>query len=128
MEIKKAKSWNQFDFKIRKSRSSNSNSQEQWRKQWNSVTKKEYWKNVNENKTNDNIKEKSIIKTKKKLNFGFKHLKELCDKDPSEIVFVMSNITNGFMNLFKQYKDPDWIILLMKVSAKFVLQILIKIK
>lgn len=50
--------------------------------------------------------------------FGFKHLEELCNKEPSEIIFVISNTKNGFMDLFKQNKAPDWLLLLIKVSAK----------
>jgi len=51
-------------------------------------------------------------------HFGYKHLEELSDKEPSDIVFVVCNKSNGFVNLFKQNKDPDWLFLLMKISAK----------
>lgn len=53
-----------------------------------------------------------------KFDFGYKRLEELCNKDMSEIIFVMSNKSNGFMDLFKQNKEPDWIFLLMKITAK----------
>jgi len=57
-------------------------------------------------------------KYKNNYTFGYKRLEELCNKEPSEIVFVISNKTNGFIDLFKQNKEPDWIFLLIKVSAK----------
>lgn len=82
---------------------------------------REKWKNTqnqmkNSSNNNDNSKDKQNVI--KKFNFGYKRLEELCDKDPSEIIFVICNKTNGFIDLFKQNKDPDWIFLLMKVSAK----------
>lgn len=73
------------------------------------------------NKNSDNISESNSNEKNgsvRNMYFGFKRLQELCEKDPSEIVFVMTNKTNGFMDLFKQNKDPDWIFLLIKVSAK----------
>ncbi|KAL5237885.1 hypothetical protein ACI65C_005295 [Semiaphis heraclei] len=57
-------------------------------------------------------------KKMKKYFFGFKQLEELCNKDLSDIIFVICNKNNGFVDLFKQNKEPDWIYLLMKVSAK----------
>ncbi|XP_050443204.1 NFX1-type zinc finger-containing protein 1-like [Adelges cooleyi] len=54
----------------------------------------------------------------KKRYFGFKHLEELSEKDPSEIVVVMCNSSNGFMDLFQLDKEPDWLFLIMKVTAK----------
>lgn len=51
-------------------------------------------------------------------HFGFKHLEELSEKEPSDIVFVICNQSNGFIDLFKQNKDPDWLFLLMKITAK----------
>ncbi|XP_060863746.1 NFX1-type zinc finger-containing protein 1-like [Metopolophium dirhodum] len=51
-------------------------------------------------------------------HFGFKHLEELSDKEPSDIVFVICNQSNGFVDLFKQNKDPDWLFLLIKITAK----------
>jgi hypothetical protein len=79
----------------------------------------EKWKN-NKNKNDSNSKNSSKDKQNilRKLNFGYKCLEELCNKDPSEIIFVMFNKTNGFIDLFKQNKDPDWIFLLMRVTAK----------
>lgn len=79
------------------------------------------WKNdQNQTKKGTNYYDISNDKQKevKKFVFGYKRLEELCEKDPSEITFVISNKTNGFMDLFKQNKDPNWIFLLMKVSAK----------
>lgn len=63
---------------------------------------------------NGNTQQKDM----KNYVFGYKRLEELCDKDPSEIIYVISNTRNGFMDLFKQNKNPDWIFLLMKISAK----------
>ncbi|XP_001949970.2 NFX1-type zinc finger-containing protein 1 [Acyrthosiphon pisum] len=107
------------------------NRQENWRPQYNSENRQEQlnfkqnsenrqdrWggKKIEQNEYPDNgTTENKIIN---KYSFGFKRLEELCSKDPSEIVFVMSNKVNGFMDLFKQNKEPDWIFLLMKVSAK----------
>lgn len=54
----------------------------------------------------------------RKKHFGFKHLEELSDKEPSDIVFVICNQSNGFIDLFKQNKDPDWLFLLIKITAK----------
>lgn len=53
-----------------------------------------------------------------KKHFGFKHLEELCNKEPSDIVFVICNKSNGFIDLFSQNKDPDWLFLLMKTTVK----------
>lgn len=55
--------------------------------------------------------------TEKKY-FGYRRLEELSDKEPSDIAFVMFNKSNGFVDLFKENKDPDWLFLLMKVTAK----------
>lgn len=68
--------------------------------------------------------DRNIGKTEKQIHFSFKRLEELCNKDISEIIFVMSNKSNGFMDLFKQNKGPDWIFLLLK----FVLQNSLKVK
>lgn len=57
-------------------------------------------------------------KIMEKFDFGFERLKNLCDKDSCEIIFIISNETNGFMDLFKQNKNSEWLFLLMKVSAK----------
>uniref|UniRef100_A0A2S2NW97 NFX1-type zinc finger-containing protein 1 n=2 Tax=Schizaphis graminum TaxID=13262 RepID=A0A2S2NW97_SCHGA len=65
----------------------------------------------------DNIKNKYQEKIIKK-HFGFKHLEELSNKESSDIVFVICNQSNGFIDLFKQKKDPDWLFLLMKITAK----------
>jgi len=89
-------------------RPNNSNHQDQHKYKLKSLIKES-----NNNNTNQND-----IKTKDNFKFGYKRLEELCCKDASEIVFVMSNKVNGFMDLFKQNKEPDWIFLLMKVSAK----------
>ncbi|KAL4098189.1 hypothetical protein QTP88_022837 [Uroleucon formosanum] len=87
--------------------SNNSNHQDQQKyKQKSSI------KESNNNNTNKN----DI--TKENFKFGYKRLEELCCKDAFEIVFVMTNKVNGFMDLFKQNKEPDWIYLLMNVSAK----------
>ncbi|XP_060877240.1 NFX1-type zinc finger-containing protein 1-like [Metopolophium dirhodum] len=111
--------------------SSSTNTKEQWRKkqkspntpeQWgekhNSENSPERWERkqfeLNEYFNNGKIEKKNT----NTYGFGFIRLAELCCKDPSEIVFVMSNEVNGFMDLFKQNKEPDWIFLLMKVSAK----------
>lgn len=51
-------------------------------------------------------------------HFGFKHLEELSDKEPSDIVFVICNKSNGFVDLFSQNKEPDWLFLLMKTTVK----------
>lgn len=92
-----------FEQKIEESHSTNSNRQEYLKTKENSL----------KTDTNNDDKVNKTIKM-----FHFKRLEELCNKNPSEIVFVMSDKTNGFMDLFKQHKDPDWIFLLMKVSAK----------
>ncbi|XP_060843722.1 NFX1-type zinc finger-containing protein 1-like [Rhopalosiphum padi] len=107
------------------------NRQSQWTSIHNSENRQKNWKvnknseNRRETARNNEFKQKQDFDNdnnnkncKKKFTFGFNRLEELCSKEPSEIVFVMSNKTNGFMDLFKQDKDPDWIFLLMKVSAK----------
>jgi len=114
-----------FNFKCPISQSgqlhpNNSNREEQWNKNQNLANGQEQMVHK-QNKSNNGIdgnSEKQINDTKKKFYFPYKRLEELCYKDPAEIVFVMSDKTNGFMNLFKQNKDPDWLFLLMKVSAK----------
>lgn len=70
--------------------------------------------------TPENLKNKRFRYSDQNRNkfFGFKHLEELSDKEPSEIVFVVCDKSNGFMDLFKQNKDPDWLYLLMKITAK----------
>jgi len=68
----------------------------------------------NEKFDNDNNKKISI----QKYSFGIERLAELCCKDSTEIVFVLSNNVNGFVELFKQKQEPDWIFMIMKVSAK----------
>ncbi|XP_027846821.2 NFX1-type zinc finger-containing protein 1-like [Aphis gossypii] len=87
--------------------SNNANHQEQEYKQKSSFNET-YNNKINQNEflSNNNFR------------FGYKRLEELIFKDPSEIVFVMSNKVNGFLDLFKQNKEPDWIYLLIKVSAK----------
>lgn len=94
---------------IRKSLLSNHNQQEQL-KNTNIEANKE---NSTKNHSNSNVNE-----LEKKFTFNFKRLEELCKKDISEIIFVMSNKSNGFMDLFKQNKGPDWLFLLMQISAK----------
>lgn len=126
----------------RKTNRHSDNRQENWRKNQNRENKqsqstskcnferKDQWR-VNKNSENrrergrkyefgqqQDFDNETINTNKNKFFFGFKRLEELCDKEPSEIIFVMSNKTNGFMDLFKQNKEPDWIFLLMKVSAK----------
>ncbi|XP_060856237.1 NFX1-type zinc finger-containing protein 1-like [Metopolophium dirhodum] len=138
----------QFDFKSlehqnEQSRSSGSNTKEQrQKKKQNLVNKHSQWtskfnsenrqEQLKFNQSSENRQERWGKKIEQKQDlandtnetkilkytFGFKRLEELCDMDPSEIVFVMSNKTNGFIDLFKQNKEPDWIFLLMKVSAK----------
>ncbi|KAE9534042.1 hypothetical protein AGLY_008778 [Aphis glycines] len=106
------------------------NSQEYWRKNQNfenrqlpgtssfnpvNGQKKEGQKQIEQP---DLINDFNGNKYKNNYTFGFKRLEELCNKEPSEIVFVISNKNNGFIDLFKQNKEPDWIFLLIKVSAK----------
>ncbi|XP_026819027.1 NFX1-type zinc finger-containing protein 1-like [Rhopalosiphum maidis] len=93
-----------LNFEIRKLQWTSKFNLEKRQEQWNFEQKQDLYNNANEKKY--------------KYTFGFKRLKELCDKEVPEIIFVMSNKTNGFVDLFKQNKEPDWIFLLMKVSAK----------
>lgn len=121
---------NLYDFKTfsrptGQTQSSNCDQQGQWTNRSNSVHGPEHRENQ-QNKPNKNFDKSNFTinndnhqdKIKKKFFFGFKRLEDLCTKDPSEIIFVMSNKSNGFMDLFKQNKEPDWIFLLMNVSAK----------
>lgn len=96
------------------------NQQRQWNNKKGETYKREPWgKNQHSSQNNSDT---NVIKNgnenKNKFGFGYKRLEELCNKDVSEIIFVMSNKSNGFMDLFKQNKEPDWIFLLMKVAAK----------
>lgn len=116
---------NMFDFKSSaKLDSKNSNQQNELKKKYNLTQKQEKWKNnrnsIDKKLSNDPNETvgKETNEAQKKFNFGFKRLEELVDKDSSEIVFVMSNRANGFMDLFRQNKDPDYVFLLMKIAAK----------
>ncbi|XP_015379679.1 PREDICTED: NFX1-type zinc finger-containing protein 1-like [Diuraphis noxia] len=66
----------------------------------------------------DSVNSKSRQEPVGRKHFGFKHLEELSKKEPSDIVLVICNQSNGFIDLFKQNKDPDWLFLLMKITAK----------
>lgn len=100
--------------------SNNSNRQEQWNKNKDSANRQEQQRvcQQNNNSNNGNANSEKQVNAVKKFYFGYRQLEELCNKDPTDMIFVMSNKTNGFMDLFKQNKGPDWLFLLMKVSAK----------
>uniref|UniRef100_A0A2H8TVB5 Helicase required for RNAi-mediated heterochromatin assembly 1 n=1 Tax=Melanaphis sacchari TaxID=742174 RepID=A0A2H8TVB5_9HEMI len=126
----------QFDFKLldqqlNLSSSNGSNTKEEQReKKQNSDNRQEHrrknqnYENRRERGRKNDFEQKQDFdnntnkKNFKNKFFGFKRLEELSDEEPSKIIFVMSDKVNGFMDLFKQNKEPDWIFLLMKVSAK----------
>jgi len=101
-----------------KKKQNTENQQEHSKSKQNSHNIQERWKGKttehNEIFENDNSKKLSI----KKYSFGIERLTELCCKDPTEIVFVLSNNLHEIVELFKQKQEPDWIFLLMKVSGK----------
>lgn len=116
-----------------KRKNKSTNEQKQRNKQGSNNERKQYrnkqdsnnGKNQWENKQNlpikhsyNTYKNKDKQENENNFNFGFKHLEELCYKSPSEVVFVINNRRNGFMDLFKQNKEPDWIFLLLQISAK----------
>lgn len=65
-----------------------------------------------------NILNQSRQEYTRKQHFSFKRLEKLCDGETCNIVFEICNKNNGFLDLFKQNKDPDWLFLLMKMVAK----------
>lgn len=66
----------------------------------------------------DNLDQSHQEHTRKKHFLSFKHLEKLSDEETCIIVFEICNKNNGFVDLFKQNKDPDWLFLLMKIVAK----------